>query len=156
MGFIDAQAWEYDPIVVVISLIVVYFIGYFVCSRLFRIFKRLLGPKKGARALKSVLLAIILALFISAPIAAFGQSSSLAQSFSQYFSPEIFEKMDNLMNGRYGCKDNSYWKIWSYAFYKSYKKCNGPKDITVILNWDGYFYFDHEDYVKQGKWTELK
>ncbi len=80
-------------------------------------------------------------------------ASSLAQSFSQYFSPQVFRAMDNMMKTKYNCQPLGHWKIWKDGFNRKYKGPDGR--VEVILNWDGMYYIDFSPEVT-GDWTTLK
>ena len=109
---------------------------------------------------KTILLVIVLIAFIGGvPSQIFGQVSGVAQSFSQYFSPQILKAMDAMMKTTLDCQPDGYWKIWTYGFHRKYK---GPKrKFEVILNWDGMYYikdasaFPFEVEIV-GDWTLLK
>lgn len=86
---------------------------------------------------KSILFVIVLIIFVFSTgvstIQASDQVSPVAQSFSQYFSPQILRAVDTIMKDRSCVQDEYYWRIWTYGFYKKYRGTDGKK-FKIILN----------------------
>ena len=109
-----------------------------------------------------VIATIVLVLSISiggTPVQVCGQSSEMAQSFSQYFNPKVLRAVDAIMKDR-SCTPDGYWKIWTYGFHRNYKGAKGEK-LEAVLNWDGYYYIKSDsllgsELITTGDWTLLK
>lgn len=105
----------------------------------------------------SILSAIVLMVFSSnkdSTARASDQVPAIARSFSQYFSPQVFRAVDNMMKTRFNCQPEGYWKIWTYGFHRKCKRPEGK--LEIILNWDGMYYIKNTDPEITGDWTLLK
>ncbi len=102
----------------------------------------------------SILLAIGLMVLIPDGIALAQTPNQVAQSFSQYFSPQVLRAVDNMMKTRFNCQPLGRWKIWTDGFNRRYKTPEGK--IDLILNWDGMYYIKNTEPEISGDWTLLK
>lgn len=113
--------------------------------------------------MKTILFVIAVIVFIfstGAPAQTVDQVSPMAQSFSQYFSPQILRAADTMMRTRFNCQPDGYWRIWTHGFHRNYKGNEGKK-FEAILNWDGYYYIKSvsalsSELIMTGDWTTLK
>jgi hypothetical protein len=109
--------------------------------------------------MKSILLIIAVIVLFAVSVQTYGQSSQLAQSFSQYFDPKVLRAVDNIMKDR-ACAPDGYWKIWTYGFHRNYRGVEGKK-FEAILNWNGDYYIKSNslsgsELITTGDWTTLK
>jgi len=80
--------------------------------------------------------------------------SPMAQSFSQYFSPQVLRAANNMMKTRFNCEPLGHWKIWTDGFNRKFKGPDGK--LEVLLNWDGMYYIKNINPEVTGDWTTFK
>jgi len=61
---------------------------------------------------------LVFSLSNATPARASDQIPGIAQSFSQYFSPQVLRAADKMMKERFRCQSEGLWRIWTSGFYR--------------------------------------